>query len=101
MPILLNMRLRKLFWRGTRVKSDYLAALTLTLAPLLYFSPVLLKDGVLCPDDGILQNVPLRFVIAQMIRSGYVPLWNPYILSGMPLLATAQGGVLFPLNWFY
>jgi len=36
-----------------------------------------------------------------MIRSGYVPLWNPYIFSGMPLLAAAQGGVLFPLNWFY
>ena len=84
-----------------RVKTDYLAALTLTLAPLLYFSPVLLKHGVLCPDDGILQNIPLRIVIAHMIRSGYVPLWNPYIFSGMPLLAAAQGGVLFPLNWFY
>src|SRR2546430_12227147 len=84
-----------------RVKTDYLAALTLTLAPLLYFSPVLLKHGVLCPDDGILQNLPLRIVIAHMIRSGYAPLWNPYIFSGMPLLAAAQGGVLFPLNWFY
>ena len=64
-----------------RVKTDYLAALTLTLAPLLYFSPVLLKHGVLCPDDGILQNLPPRIVIAHMIRSGYVPLWNPYIFS--------------------
>ena len=64
-----------------RVKTDYLAALTLTLAPLLYFSSVLLKHGVLCPDDGILQNIPLRIVIAHMIRSGYVPLWNPYIFS--------------------
>src|SRR2546430_2368265 len=26
---------------------------------------------------------------------------NPYIFSGMPLLAAAQPGVLYPLNWFY
>src|SRR5256885_1061101 len=30
-----------------------------------------------------------------------MPLWNPSLFSGMPLLAAAQPGVLFPLNWFY
>ncbi len=56
---------------------------------------------MLCPDDGILFNVPLRVATAQIMRSGHLPLWNPYIFSGMPLLAAAQGGLLFPLNWFY
>ncbi len=46
-------------------------------------------------------NVPLRVVAAQIVRSGHLPLWNPYIFDGMPLLAAAQGGLLFPLNWFY
>lgn len=36
-----------------------------------------------------------------MIRSGYLPLWDPYIFSGMPLHGAAQAGILFPLNWFY
>ena len=35
------------------------------------------------------------------MRAGYLPLWNPYIFSGMPLFGAAQAGVLFPLNWFY
>ena len=35
------------------------------------------------------------------MRSGHLPIWNPYIFSGMPLLGAAQGGILFPLNWFY
>ena len=43
----------------------------------------------------------MRVVVANMIRSGYVPLWNPYMFSGMPLFGAAQAGVLFPLNWFY
>lgn len=36
-----------------------------------------------------------------MIRSGFVPLWNPDIFSGTPFMASAQVGLLFPLNWFY
>jgi len=55
----------------------------------------------LCPDDGLLFNVPLRVAAAQITLSGSLPLWNPYIFSGMPLFASAQGGLLFPLNWFY
>ena len=56
---------------------------------------------VVSPDDGILQNVPFRVAAAQIVRSGHLPIWNPYIFSGMPLLGAAQGGILFPLNWFY
>lgn len=43
----------------------------------------------------------MRVVVANLIHSGYVPLWNPYMFSGMPLFGAAQAGVLFPLNWFY
>jgi hypothetical protein len=84
-----------------RIEPDYLAALAVTLAPILYFLPALLNHLVLGPDDGMLFNVPLRVAAAQIVRSGQLPLWNPYIFSGMPMLATAQGGLLFPLNWFY
>ena len=84
-----------------KIRSDYLAATIVTLAPLVYFLPALVEGLVLSPDDGILQNVPLRIVAAQLVRSGSLPLWNPYIFGGMPLLGAAQGGVLFPLNWFY
>src|SRR5712691_8447282 len=84
-----------------RLKTDHLAAIAVTLAPPLYFLPALLDHLVLGPDDGMLFNVPLRVATAQIIKSGHLPLWNPYIFGGMPLLAAAQGGVLFPLNWFY
>ncbi|HEY6230122.1 MAG TPA: hypothetical protein VIW64_02550, partial [Pyrinomonadaceae bacterium] len=84
-----------------KIKKDRLAAAAVTLAPILYFITPILKGHVLCPDDGILQNVPFRVAAAQMIKSGFLPLWDPYIFSGMPLLAAAQPGILYPLNWFY
>src|SRR5437870_7357124 len=84
-----------------RIRTDYVAALAVTLAPIVYFLPAIRSGDVLCPDDGIVFNVPLRVAAAQIVRSGHLPLWNPYIFSGMPLFAAAQGGLLFPLNWFY
>src|SRR5215213_4830636 len=80
---------------------ERLAAVAVTLAPVLYFLPALLSGSVLCPDDGTIFNTPLRVAAANITLDGSLPLWNPYIFGGMPLLASAQGGLLFPPNWFY
>ena len=84
-----------------RLTTDRLGALLVTLAPLIYFLPAVRGRIVLAPDDGIIFNVPLRVAAANILRAGYLPLWNPYIFCGMPLHASAQAGVLFPLNWAY
>ncbi|HEX7956303.1 MAG TPA: hypothetical protein VF508_05125, partial [Pyrinomonadaceae bacterium] len=82
-------------------RRDRLAALAVALAPVFYFLPAVLSGSVLCPDDGTIFNTPLRVAAAKITLSGSLPLWNPYIFGGMPLLGSAQGGLLFPPNWFY
>ncbi len=72
-----------------------------TLLPLVYFFPATRGSLIISPDDGVIFNVPLRVAVANLIHAGHLPLWNPYIFSGMPLFGAAQAGVLFPLNWFY
>lgn len=84
-----------------RIRADRLAALAVALAPLAYFSPAVAGELVISPDDGVIFNVPLRAAAARMFLDGNLPLWNPYIFCGMPLHGAAQGGLLFPLNWFY
>ena len=84
-----------------QINADRLAAALLTLAPLFYFFPAVRGQIILSPDDGVIFNVPLRVAAANIIRSGHLPLWNPYLFSGMPLHGAAQAGLLFPLNWFY
>ena len=76
-------------------------AIVVSLLPLIYFLPATRGNLVISPDDGVIFNVPLRVTAAKLISSGYLPLWNPYIFSGMPLHGSAQAGILFPLNWFY
>ena len=81
--------------------SPWLIPLAIAALPLLYFLPATLGRIVLASDDTLIFGLPLRVTIAQMIRHGHLPLWNPYIFCGMPLFAAAQGGVLFPLNWMF
>ena len=48
--------------------------------------------------DAILQNISWKRLAADSYAAGQFPLWNPYILSGQPFLATAQNGSLYPLG---
>ncbi|HEX4947445.1 MAG TPA: hypothetical protein VFZ34_12305, partial [Blastocatellia bacterium] len=78
-----------------------LTALILIAIPLLFFYPALLGQVVLMPGDGWVQNFGVRVLAGKMLASGQLPLWNPYIFAGMPLLASVYPGVLYPPNWLF
>jgi hypothetical protein len=40
-------------------------------------------------------------LLGRMISHGQLPLWNPYIFGGMPLLANVYTGALYPPNWLF
>ena len=37
--------------------------------------------------DNLIQNFPLRLLVGTDLRHGHLPLWDPYLWSGSPLLA--------------
>lgn len=82
-------------------KGRIVAAVVLLLLPILYFAPVIFGGMSLLPGDGLSQNLGVRVLIGQMLRSGQLPLWNPYILAGAPLLASVYPGALYPPNWVF
>ena len=83
-----------------RIKTDQLAALAVTLAPIFYFLPAIRNHLVLSPDDGVILMSRCALASPNVIHAGYVPLWNPYMFSGMPLFGAAQAGVLFRSTGF-
>lgn len=46
--------------------------------------------------DDVLQNYPLRVLVGTMLRHGSLPLWDPFIWSGAPLLAGSNAGAAYP-----
>jgi len=77
------------------------AAAALILLPLVYFFPAVMGWITLVPGDGLSQNLGVRILIGQMLRDGHLPLWNPYIFAGTPLLASIYPGALYPPNWLF
>jgi membrane protein YfhO len=76
-------------------------AAALILLPLLYFFPAVIGKITLVPGDGLSQNLGVRILTGQMLRDGHLPLWNPYIFAGTPLLASIYPGALYPPNWLF
>lgn len=63
------------------------------LAPLLI---ILATGHTLAWRDTSQLFAPMRSLIAESLREGRLPLWNPYEALGMPLFAQLLHGVLHP-----
>ena len=52
-------------------------------------------------SDLVVEYYPRRRLATQMLREGQLPLWNPSILSGMPLLADGYSPLLYPVSMLF
>lgn len=87
--------------RPGRHRGDALAAVLLVALPAVIFGvPALLGHAVL-PGDDLTQNLPLRMLAGREIRAGHLPLLDPYIWSGAPLLAGWNAAAAYPLTWLF
>ncbi len=49
-------------------------------------------------SDLLLENYAWKKFIVESIRQGQVPLWNPYLFTGVPFLAAGQHSALYPFS---
>lgn len=105
--------------------------LTIIFAALIFFYPVFLQGKIPIPADlivgaylpwhdykwlGYNAGVPIknplisdipsviypqRLLAIEQMKVGKMPLWNPYMFSGYPLMAAFQTAAFYPLNIFY
>jgi hypothetical protein len=54
-------------------------------------------------DEGDLLTLmyPWRAYLAETLRSGSLPYWNPHIMVGSPFLANPISAVFYPPNWLF
>ncbi len=62
--------------------------------------PAMLGDPIL-RNSNLIQNLPLRVLVGRDLAHGLLPLWDPYIWSGTPLLAGFNAGAAYPLSWLF
>jgi len=78
-----------------------LPLLVLVLLPFALFWPLTIVRETFLVHDIYLQFVPNHILVANLLRAGEWPLWNPYILGGLPLLGDGSVGMFYPPNWLF
>lgn len=80
---------------------DAVCLAALTLAAILFFRNVLFGQDFLFPWDFIEFMYPAQRFISDAIHAGALPLWDPHVLSGYPIIADPQVGLLYPPYLLY
>jgi len=95
-PDTMPERVRPAAVRWVRTHPGLVVALVVPVA--LFGVPVLFGWSYL-DGDNFLQNFPLRVLVGRDLRQGILPLWNPYLFSGTPLLGGFNAGAAYPTTW--
>jgi hypothetical protein len=70
------------------------------LPVVLFVVPALAGYPVL-PGDDHTQSFPLRVLAGAQLRHGHLPLFDPYLWSGAPLLGGWNAGAAYPPTWLF
>jgi hypothetical protein len=68
-----------------------------SLVALIHLTPPTLFEGV----DWLQLHLPARHYMAEALRAGRLPLWNPHVALGRPFLADVETAVFYPPNLLY
>ncbi|MCL4459321.1 MAG: YfhO family protein [Chloroflexi bacterium] len=88
------VRLRR-YWPDLRS-----LALLLVLI-LVFYRQTALSPRILIGYDIFTYFYPNEAYAAERLHSGQLPLWNPYLFTGVPFLANIQTGIFYPLNLLF
>ncbi|MDH5607245.1 MAG: hypothetical protein OEY93_10180, partial [Anaerolineae bacterium] len=85
-----------------RIKAFFSSPLCLIwIAPFVLMSPVLVPGKAMFWGTPMLQFVPWWTQASRILAQGQLPLWNPLVGMGAPLLANYQSALLYPPTWTY
>jgi hypothetical protein len=90
-------------WRAAArgLSPDALAAGGLLVATLAFYYPLVFLGRALGDYDALVYFFPQRAYLAESLRQGRIPLWDPDIFLGAPFLANPQTAVLYPPSWLF
>jgi hypothetical protein len=80
--------------------SGFLPIFLIIMSVLIFFGKVVYSRRPLFGSDFMLYFYPLKKLIRDYVFShGTVPLWNPFQLSGTPLVTNIQASMFYPLDF--
>ena len=85
---------------GRRSKHpDAIAIGAIVVAITAWFGDVLSGANVFYLKDLFRYHLPMKHIVREAMRSGELPLWNPFYGSGQPLAANPAFELFYPPQW--
>lgn len=81
-----------------KMKEDIKFLFLFIIAACLFFNSIFLKGIVPLTADAYFEYYPLGLFLSDALKSGTLPLWNPYSFAGTSFLGDMQWGALYPPN---
>jgi hypothetical protein len=82
--------------------SGFLPIFIIIMSVLIFFGKVVYSGRPLFGSDFVLYFYPLKKLIRDYVFSnGTIPLWNPFQLSGTPLITNIQASMFYPLDFLF
>lgn len=83
-------------------KWDWYAAAAMAVLVVAIFHTFIFSDAVLFGTDMVPMGHMMRQVVADFWRSSLsIPVWNPYILCGLPVVDAMHGDIFYPAALLY
>lgn len=88
--------------RDTDRKWDWVVLGVLAVTVITIFSGFVFTDKMLFGTDMIPMGYMMRKAVADYWRdNGTLPMWDPYILCGLPVVDAMHGDLFYPVSVFY
>src|SRR3990167_4747285 len=71
--------------------------LIILAAVFIFFHPIILGQNFLW-EDFPFGYFPYKISVFERLANGELPLWNPNIFAGQPIIADPAVGIFYPLN---
>src|SRR5581483_6152376 len=88
-------------WNGFLKFQEAIALAIVAALPLIFYWRATLGRGMFFFGDIARFFYPTRVLYGDALRAGRLPLWQPEILTGIPLLAEMQTGALYPVHLLF
>lgn len=85
-------------WPGVPFAGDLLPLALLLASTIALLYKIAVGNLIMAGLDVFTYFYPYKAYAAEAIRTGSLPLWNPYLFMGAPFLANIQSAVLYPLH---
>jgi hypothetical protein len=85
--------------KNFHVSNQTLLKTFVIIVPGLLFLPALITGKALFWGTPVMQFIPWKYLAFESLKTGILPLWNPFNGMGAPLLANYQLAFFYPPNW--